>query len=335
MALDVRLQDLTGTPISIPWSTGDPHLDSQADAWLYRLPHHKDSALFDLVITPVDRDIWHDLWNLTLVTADVPGIIGRAARLLGGHDINIVSLTSCTTGQGQLHSSTLLINCVGYTSEVDKDSAFRSSHPEATLNQLRRGLAVEFIREVVPPPYPSISIERSIPFWSLYQERLRAGGGAVHVRRVKVANGAINIPRVEVSHIGVHETQVRASRALISVDRSTDLVRVFPFSPHRGIVSLVAVMNNEPGAIAAIAGRMGNSGVNILAAKAWASRDHTRTSLWLLLHDRRNEAVSLADGDVLSRIILLLEDDLKERFDLIVNGQVGGSDGSTEPRREN
>jgi hypothetical protein len=326
MAIDVRLQDLVRVPISIPWSTGDPSLDPQADAWLYRIPHPKDPKLLDFIITPVDPTTWQDLWTVTLATEDSPRIIARFAKFLGDHEINVISMTSCTTEQGQYNSSTLLIDCARYHSDVDRDNAYRSSHPNATLNHLRRGLVVEFIREVVPPPYPSVAIERSIPFWSLHQERLRSGVVA-RGQRLKVSNGAINIPPAETRRIfsGVDRAQSRASKVLISVDRSTDLVRAFPFSPNCGIVALVASTDNIPGAIGEVARCLGNADINILAAKAWASKDHRRTSLWLLLDVRRRGRTALNDGDVLNHLIELLRSDKElRRFDLVINVSKGG-----------
>lgn len=314
MALQVRIQDLKkSTGISVPWSTGLQELDLQADAWLYRIPHPENHLLVEYAITPISQLTWQDLWVVTIITIEFPGIIGRTAKFLGDLGINIIFMNTCTIEQSQYHSMRLLIDCARYRSNVDKDHEQRRSNPNAMLSQLKRLLVVEFIADIAPPPYPSIAIERCLAFWSLYQECIKAFS-IPPGRRLTVRDGVVTLPEMELISDG------SPAQILINVDQDAGLVRLFPFHPNSGIVALSLSTANKPGAIAAVASCLGKGGFNILASKAWTSDENRRTSLWLLLQDLRSRPASQEDAKVRSDASsLLISADTLKAFQLTID----------------
>jgi len=321
MTLQVRIQDVNEMHIEIPWSTGVEHLDSQADSWLYRIPHPEDHGLAEYIITPISQLTWQDVWVITIVTVESPGILGRVAKFLGDLGINIVAMNGCTIEQWRYHSIRLIVDCACYGSGVDRDHEYRRSHPEAALNHLKRVLAVEFILDVAPPPFPSVSIERCLTFWSLHQECLQAH--AVYPgRRLSVRCGKVEFPESEIRRLvaAAGAAGRNSLKILVNADQSASLVRLFPFRINSGRVSLSLSVANRPGAIAAVTSALGEGGFNILASKAWTSGDSERTSLWLLLQNLGSRFSSVTDVEVVQDVSSLLTSlSSLESFELAVD----------------
>ena len=294
MALQIQLENVLRNRIFLPWRTGFDHLDAATDVWLYRVPHPKQPSLCELVITPVRHDVWQDLWMITMFYRDVPGILARLSRLLHARGINIVSMNSSTVELGQFHQSRVLVDCTRYSSEVDHSHNHRKSQPNCSLSRLKRELTMEFIREIAPPPYPSVTIDRCLSFWSLYQACVKAHSFP-HPRKLCVAHGSIELPSDEIKRLC---GECEGTRMLISTDASAELVRIFPFSPHSGILPVSLSLDNRPGAVASVTKVFSDGSFNILAAKAWTSEDQQRTSLWFLVRAPSEKEILFDDLEI-------------------------------------
>jgi hypothetical protein len=294
MALQIQLQGVLSSRIFLPWRTGFDHLDEATDVWLYRFPHSRQSSLCELVITPLRHDMWQDLWMITMFYRDVPGMLARLSGILHARRINIVSMNSSTIELGEFHQSRVLVDCAKYCSEVDHSHNYRKSHPNCSLSRLKRELTMEFIREIAPPPYPSVTIERCLSFWSLYQACTQAHSFPYPIK-LRVNQGSVELPGVEMKKLCAES---EGARMLISTDPSAELIRIFPFSPHNGILPVSLSLDNRPGAIASVTKALGDARFNILSAKAWTSEDQQRTSLWLLIRSPRDKEFLFDDPGI-------------------------------------
>lgn len=310
MILQSRIERLTNGVITIPWATSLTKLDSEWDLWLYSIQHPRDHFLSELVITPFNRMLWQDLWSIKMINRDVPGIIKRLGRLMQSNNINIVSMNSTTTDLGRYHASRIVVDCTKYKSPIDRDHEYRSSKADAVLNDLKREVIIEFIRELrfFNPHYPSIAIERILPLWRLYQESLGVDIRAFNIP-MKIIDENLIIPKKELKRIEysyssfyqVSDELLGNPIALVSADEDLDLIRVFPFYRNFGIVSLSITTENRAGAIAAVGKSLSDAGFNVLASNAWTSSEQDRTSIWIVIKDLNIDQWPFDDSKVIER----------------------------------
>jgi glycine cleavage system regulatory protein len=314
MSLQIKLQSLSGLAIQIPWAIGFQLLDNGSDMWLYRLSQPANDALIEYIITPYKRRMWQDLWSISMTNSDEPGILRRLADLLQDRNINILSLNSSTIELGKYHSSRIIIDCINYSSPHDRTGHDRSYQAAAALNQLKREIELDFLKELrfFHPDYPDLSLERIHVLWRLYHQYNFNSWGSEN--KLLVNNGRVNLPEKEINAVRrfyAHKYKVEleslvAPLGLISIDHTADVIRIFPFFKNLAIVPLSIVLENRPGAVAAISKALSDNNFNIIASKAWIAEDQgeSTTVVWMLLQDLKRDQFPCDDS--------LVTQDIKE-----------------------
>ena len=320
MSVQVRLLQLSGEEreaIPLPWTTGFYNVDKTSDLWLYRLNTNSEDRIVEFVFTPYHRQVWQDLWSVSITVSDRPGILNRLAGFFQDRKINIITMNSSALEHGKYHALRIVIDCTKYDHNLDGKHRKRKELPNANLNHLYRELTLDFIREVrfFNPNYPSLSIYRLMTLWRLFHHSRLNSMGPGKIQKLRKEIGSVfiskeDIERIRTSYIKQYRVEVEADRelyGLVSVNSSSDVVRVIPFYKNFGIIPLSVSLSNEPGAIAALTNVLSNNGYNIIGSKAWTSERQSRSSLWMLIQDLNQNSYPCDDGKIKEKMIRKLK----------------------------
>ena len=303
MLTNPDLHDLTNRQIQIPWSTGFEFLDKESDCWLYQIPQREDCPLSELLMTPVSDDLWPDIWGVTVTVYERKGILVRLAGLMGDRHINILLANSITVDQSRSHIIRMVIDCSAYKSSEDGGFFDRINRSNVKLRGLQRDLEIELIEDLcfLRPMHPGLFISRNMILWNLYQEKTRRP--MPRKRKLIISEGLVELPRdvmVQISEsysdsCGIASGKLGIPLGLICSDQYSDLVRVFVLFQGLGMIPIIIVLRNRPGAIAAAADLLQKNEFNILASRAWSSDSQGCTTTWLLLKDLAIENLPVRD----------------------------------------
>jgi len=279
-------------PIPVPWASGIKDLDRETDVWLYQLPVSGswEAPITELVITPIRRELWRDIWTLELTVKEKRGTFSRLSRVLSDLGINIILEYSATSHHGRNHTAQFVIDCHGYKSALDLNTERRSSLGHANLEELSTRLLVEFIDEIilVRPRVPSFRMHRNLNLFHLYSDLIQ-NPGRTREHKLTLEDGAIGLPQqildfIRRSHFRlIPESGALQPMGLSVLEQNSDLLRIFVFFRETGIIAITLRLRNEPGAIAAATDLLQHLGFSVISSKSWTSCDMEYTNLWLLI----------------------------------------------------
>jgi uncharacterized protein with ACT and thioredoxin-like domain len=294
MLASVELVGLKDNQIMAPWSSqamknGDD--DEPMDCWIYQIANDDDSHLSELIITPFPREVWPDIWSLSVSVKETPGILSRISNILADHSINILKSRSATAHHSNAHSLRFVLDCERYNSPVDGRNDDRMNSSDASLRDLEHRLYIELNEDVLffGRDRPSLHIERNNSLW-LQSKRLKKRGHHIDRAEVlKAKGGVLEIPYTFLMPIKDKYTKKYRlpddlpDYPLALLSHRDFFLNAFVFFEGIGIIQCIASIENKPRAIARLTGLFTDAGFNILATKAWTSGNQGKTSAWFLL----------------------------------------------------
>ncbi|MBI3822741.1 MAG: hypothetical protein HY289_08675 [Planctomycetes bacterium] len=343
MLTSPHLLNLEETRIFVPWATGHNPLDDRLDCWLYHSDHsshdhpandgtnNEDPKLAEFILTPIQKDYWQDVWEITMKAAEIPGILARLTSLLGQEKINVILADTITCDDSRYHINRLVVDCLRYRSPIDGDFEERRTLDDASLDDLRRKLIVEFIKELhfLSRLSPSLNITRLPELWHLHHIR-----GRYREHRLGLCGGTVALPPKILSELpqgyaksfgkSIHE--LVKPFGLVSIGGRLELMRLSIVYAGLGIVDFVVTLENHAGAIGRLASVLKEK-YNLLGFRAWSSENEARSACWIVA---RSKAKRLLPGQqVLDKIEKLVNGHKELRsdrpaFDRSVSMLLGG-----------
>ncbi len=202
MLIQSRLTKVENATLAIPiWNRAPVNITENSKVYISSISKNTPSFR-EIIISPFNPEIWGDIWRIEFDVHERLGILSEVFELISEEGITILNSESSSFDGGDSHSISLIIDCSGYQSHLDKDFESRIKKPSFTLQDLFIKLANQLIEDLIfhDYKYPRLRVKRLSSYYNFYID-LKSGllnkptQIVVEKGKIKIPNQFVKFPK--------------------------------------------------------------------------------------------------------------------------------------------
>jgi acetolactate synthase small subunit len=241
----------------------------------------------EIIISPIDCNVWKDVWRLTITVKEGIGAVNKVFRVLTTLNINILASESCSTDREEYHMIEIILDASKYSNIPDGNTEYRARNSIGELSYLRRAILSETLQDIYlwPSGAPRINIRR---VKGLFEAAKAYDSASTNFSRKHDYTPVIDYSNIEPFSSGKYPTaKIRLSNEIMGLldkvikgktskdapsmhllisDTKDRYLRVQFVLPETSILSVTIEHKEKRGALTKITHVLGKAGFNILTS---------------------------------------------------------------------